>query len=92
MSTVTAGLRYRLVTRDLATDEEHVSTVVLSEDEAEEHLELEAMLHEQTAWEVTRVESSDYLPLILASRRGKTRVIFARCYSPLNDIPEGGTP
>lgn len=87
------GERFRLVTRDLETDEEHVSSVVLSEAEAEESLAQEAELHELAAWQVVTVQDDERMPLILAtSRRGKVRLIFARCYTPMHDNPEGGTP
>lgn len=48
------GKRYRLVSTQGAED--HVNSVVLSEEEAREYLQVEADIHENFGWEVTRGE------------------------------------
>ncbi len=50
------GTRWRLVTTQGLQD--HVSTVVLSEEEAREHLEIEADIHERFGREVSRGEEA----------------------------------
>ena len=52
MGSVEPGSRWRIVTTQ--GTKAHVSSVVLSEEEAREHLDLEAGIHEKFGWIVTR--------------------------------------
>ena len=71
--------RFRMTTTQ--NGEIHVSSVVISEDEAGEHIAIEEDLHEQAGWEVDREA-----PLRLyCYRDGVERWIEAREFTPFND-------
>jgi hypothetical protein len=77
------GTRYRIVTTQ--DGEAHVSSVVLSAEEAQDSLHAEAKLHTAAGWVVTRSKDT------LTATRGETvRVIYPRAFHPLYDIPEAG--
>lgn len=71
--------RWRLVTKT-AGRHEHVSSVVLSEEEAVESLDVERLMHEQSGWTVTPGEN-----LIVCRRGDLTRVVEIREYDALTD-------
>lgn len=73
------GQRFRIVT--IQNEREHVSSVVLSEDEAYEHLAYEMELHEAAGWIVHYTHG-----VVFANRDDSTRMIFVRSYEPLDDI------
>lgn len=84
------GERARLVTRQ--GRETHVSSVVLSPEEAADMLEHEAELHEQTGWDVDRfVDGTGTLIGVLASNGPVRRSISVKTFTPWDDKPEGGT-
>ena len=71
--------RYRLVSSQNGS-EPHVSSVILGEDEVQEHLELEAAMHEMAGWVVTRGDET-----VVCRRGDVTRVISVRASEPMND-------
>lgn len=79
------GTRYRLVSTQ--GEHEHVSSVVMSREEALEHLDIEAELHEQTGWDVDRIVSGrGDLEFILCRRGRINRRLTIRGFSPLEDV------
>jgi hypothetical protein len=82
---MSAGTRYRLVT--VTGGEEHVGSVVLSAQEAQEMLALEADLHARFGWKVTLGLRSEGGPLdcVIARRGERERLILCRAYEPLAD-------
>lgn len=77
-----AGERWRLVTTQGV--ESHVSSVVLSEEEARQQLDIEADVHRKFGWTVTRGED-----VVVARRMGERglieRVVTIRVSGPLDD-------
>ena len=61
-------------------DREHVSSVVLGEDEAFEHLALEADIHAAAGWVVKRMDN-----IVVARRDGITRRIYIRAFDAMED-------
>jgi hypothetical protein len=85
------GVRYRIVTRSRRpgrNTEEHVSSVVLSREEAQASLEVEADLMQRAGWEVERVATAaGTLRVVTASRGARSRTIRARAFTPMEDLP-----
>ena len=77
--TTASGNRYRLVTEQ--SGREHVSSLVLSAEEAQESLLAEAWLHDVHGWAVER-----YPSMIRAERDGIVRWIWASAREPLEDV------
>ena len=71
--------RYRLVTEQNGRPA-HVSSLVLSAEEAQESLLAEAWLHDVHGWAVER-----YPGMIRVERDGKVRWIWVRGREPLED-------
>ena len=86
-----AGMRYRLVTRSSRPGwavEEHVSSVVLSREEAQASLEVEADLMQRAGWEVERVATAaGILRVVTASKGARSRTIRALAFTPMEDLP-----
>lgn len=74
-----SGERFRLIYGQ--SGREHTSSVVLSEDEVCDHLEVEAVLHEKTGWVVTRGER-----LLICRRGNSLRSIEAKRFDPFDDV------
>ena len=72
--------RYRLVSQSNRSPDPHVSSVLMAEDEVEEHLDAEAYLHELGGWTVTRGMGT-----VICRRGPITRVISVRKSSPMDD-------
>jgi hypothetical protein len=74
--------RWRLV--DEQNGNTHVSTVVLSEEEAREHLHIEADLHSLAGWVVT-----EGLDIVVCRRIDTGLVRTIRCveFDPMHDHP-----
>ena len=71
--------RYRLVsTQNDGTA--NVSSVILGEDEVQEHLDLEMSLHQMAGWTVTRGDET-----VVCRKGGVTRVISVRVSHAMND-------
>lgn len=82
--TATAGIRYRIVRAQDGL--EHVDPLVLTEDEAHQHLDLEAHLMEAHFWSVERVTVGDNLVAVRAiTPTGSLRYLFARSFDPMED-------
>ncbi len=77
------GNRYRLVTRQGSS--EHVHSVVMNREEADEMLEEEREMHELTGWEVSGGEGLISARILVGGKR-VTRVVFIRAYAPLEDV------
>ncbi len=75
-------MRYRLVSTQ-NDGRPHVSSVVLFEDEVEEHLDAEATLHEMAGWLVERGDN-----WVIARRGETTRTISVRVSEPMDDSLE----
>ena len=75
------GDRWRLHTRQDGS--EHVSSVVLSDQEAREHLALETQLHLWSGWHVDRVVPGSRQ--VTFRRRGTVRTVHAVRYDALSD-------
>lgn len=74
--------RYRLTSQRIGGTP-HVSSVLLAEDEVEEQLEAEALLHRMSGWVVTEGDRT------LVCRRGTlVRVIGVRESDPMHDTLE----
>lgn len=73
-----SGERWRIVT----TTNGHVdvSAIALSQEEAQEQLEGEALIAAIAGWNVTPGAG-----VIVCSRGSTTRTVEARCFDPLND-------
>lgn len=66
---------------------EHIHSVVLSEEEAREHLLLEASMHEHGGWTVTVGINLDGEPdVVIARRPNVERIVTCREYDPLTDV------
>ncbi len=76
----TANGRCRIVTTQ--NDAEHVSSVILTEAEAVESLQVEAELHRLAGWRV-----SAYPDGVVARRQGIERVLSIRVSDPFTDTP-----
>lgn len=76
--------RYRIAT---ATNGElHISSVVLSADEAAEHLQVEETMHRLAGWETAMISSHAWrFPELLCSRAGATRTIRVQTSTPSDD-------
>lgn len=77
-----AGARYRLVTTQ--GGKPHVSSVVLSEEEARRDLDIEADIHEKFGWIVTRGDEV-VVCRKLTPERMVERVLTIRKAGPLDD-------
>jgi hypothetical protein len=71
-------VRHRLVTEHGGT--RHVSSVVLNGEEALDHLELEASMHESAGWDVSRG-----IRCFTAYRRGVYRYVTLRVSHEMDD-------
>lgn len=84
------GERWRLVGKQ-NDGQEHVNTIVLTEEEARQALVVEAEIHERFGWTVTLGLNDDEEPDVLVcrkrSRRGIdiVRAITVRAFGPLDD-------
>ena len=80
--------RYRIVTLTTAggSTEEHVSSVVMTQEEAIESLEVEEQLALATGWHVIRLETlSKAPPTLHLWRNDKTRTLRIRESGPFDD-------
>lgn len=81
---MTPGARYRMVTTQGLS--RHVSSVVMSEEEALEHLDMEAYMHQAAGWDVSLSGS-----MLVAHKLGEsgvlTRTIAIEKFSPMGDSP-----
>ena len=77
-----AGTRWRLVSTQ--GGKPHVSSVVLSEEEARDHLDIEEKIHRDWGWTVTRGEDV-VVCRKLTRERVIERVITIRESGPLDD-------
>lgn len=77
------GDRYRLITQTFTDHgvDEQVGTLVISRDEANEHISSQALLHRMGGWQV-RVLLGQYA---ICMKNEYVRVISARRYTAMDD-------
>lgn len=73
---------YRLVTRQ--GNNEHVSSVILSDEEGPEHLSTELDLHVASGWQILQYIAD--LQFTALSRNGVLREVQLRKYDPMSPL------